>query len=441
VASAATPREATAARFSQLSPPDGVTVVTWFAILLYVVPTDRRIEALGGAGAPAYLLALASLLWWAWHHIQKPADSGQQQVQWVRVAAFLFVGACLASYAKAAVTALPAADTSVADLGLVRVAALVGILLVANDAITSEERFMVLIRRLTLFAGLYATLGLFQFFTGMSVVDTWQIPGLSGPGEAGIGARAGFVRSAATATHPLEYAVVLTMMLPFCLTVAIRDRSRSSFLRWFPVAVITLSTVLSVTRSALLAMAVVYLVLLPSWPPAVRRAAGALLALGAVAVYVAVPGMAGTIVGMFTNSDSSVASRTESYDDAMQFFLVSPFVGRGFGTFLPSYRILDNQYLVSAVEIGIVGLLALLGIIVSAIAVAYFSSRINAAEPMKAMGLALVASMLAGSLNFALFDEFAFPQACGTVFMVAGLCGAYANIRRNADTPLTSGLP
>ena len=92
-------------------------------------------------------------------------------------------------------------------------------------------------------------------------------------------------------------------------------------------------------------------------------------------------------------------------------------------------------------EIGIVGLLALLGIIVSAMAVAYFSSRINAAEPMKAMGLALVASMLAGSLNFALFDEFAFPQACGTVFMVAGLCGAYANIRRNADTPLTSGLP
>ena len=54
---------------------------------------------------------------------------------------------------------------------------------------------------------------------------------------------------------------------------------------------------------------------------------------------------------------------------------------------------------------------------------------------MKAMGLALVASMLAGSLNFALFDAFAFPQACGTVFMVAGLCGAYANIRRNPAVP------
>ncbi|MGO4192036.1 O-antigen ligase family protein [Arthrobacter sp. YAF17] len=438
MASAATPREMTAARSSQLSPPDGVTVLTCFAVLLYLVPADRRIEALGGAGAPAYLVALVALLWWAWHHLQKPAASGRQQLQWVRVAAFLFVGACLASYAKAALTALPAADISVADLGLVRIAALVGILLVANDAIGSEDRFMVLIRRLTLFAGLYATLGLFQFFTGMSIVDTWQIPGLSGPGENGIGARSGFVRSAATATHPLEYAVVLTMMLPFCLTVAIRDRSRPAFLRWFPVAVITLSTVLSVTRSALLAMAAVYLVLFPSWPPVVRRAAGATLALGAVAVYVAVPGMAGTILGMFSANDSSITSRTDSYDEAIQFFLVSPFVGRGFGTFLPAYRILDNQYLVSAVEIGIVGVLALLAIVFSAMAAAYSSRRLYAEEPMKAMGLALVASMLAGSLNFALFDAFAFPQACGTVFMVAGLCGAYANIGRNPAMP--SGL-
>jgi len=294
---------------------------------------------------------------------------------------------------------------------------------------------MVLVRRLTLFAGLYATLGLLQFVTGMNIVDTWQFPGLSGSGDTGIGARAGFVRSAATATHPLEYAVVLTMMLPFCLTVAIRDRSRSAFLRWFPVAVITLSTVLSVTRSALLAMAAVYLVLLPSWPPKVRRAAGAALALGAVAVYVAVPGMAGAILGMFSTNDPSVTSRTDSYDEAMQFFLVSPFVGRGFGTFLPSYRILDNQYLLSAVEIGIVGVLALIAVVASAMAAAYFSRRVHAGEPMKAMGLALVASMLAGSLNFALFDAFAFPQACGTVFMVAGLCGAYANIGRNPAVP------
>jgi hypothetical protein len=49
----------------QLNRPDAVTVITWYAILLYVVPSDRRIEALGGAGSPAYILAIVALLWWA----------------------------------------------------------------------------------------------------------------------------------------------------------------------------------------------------------------------------------------------------------------------------------------------------------------------------------------------------------------------------------------
>jgi hypothetical protein len=431
--------ELVGAKFAQLKGPDAVTVITWYAILLYVVPTDRRIEALGGAGSLAYLLAIVALLWWAWHRIQSPAAVGRQDVQWVRAAAFIFVGACVASYSKSALMALPSSDISVADLGLIRVGALVGILLLANDGITSEERFMVLVRRLTLFAGLYAGLGLVQFFTGVNIVDTWQIPGLSA-GNTGIGARAGFVRSAATAAHPLEYAVVLTMMLPFCLTAAIYDESRSAFLRWFPVVAVTLSSVLSVTRSAFIALAAVFLILLPSWPPVTRRTMGFVMALGAVAVYVAVPGMAGTVLGMFTSSDSSVTSRTDSYDDALSFLVVSPFFGRGFGTFLPPYRILDNQYLLTSVEIGLVGIATLLAVIVSAMAVANSARRHGKGQPMHAMGLALVASMLAGGLSFALFDAFAFPQACGTLFMVAGICGAYANLQRNGakmtDGPL-----
>ncbi|MCX6499112.1 MAG: O-antigen ligase family protein [Arthrobacter sp.] len=427
------------AKFGQLKGPDAVTVITWYAVLLYVVPADRRIEALGGAGSPAYLLAIVALLWWAWHRSQRPAGVGRQDIQWVRTAAFVFVAACVASYTKSALTALPYSDVSVADLGLIRVGALVGILLVANDGITSEERFMVLVRRLTMFAGLYAGLGLVQFFTGLNIVDTWQIPGLSVSGNIGIGARAGFVRAAATAAHPLEYAVVLSMMLPFCLTVAIYDRSRSAFLRWLPVAAITLSSVLSVSRSALISLAAVFLILVPSWAPAIRRSVGFVMALGAVAVYVAVPGMAGTIVGMFSGSDSSVMSRTDSYDDAVSFFLVSPFFGRGFGTFLPAYRILDNQYLGSSIEIGLVGLSSLLAVIVSAMAVAGFARRHGSEQPMRPMGLALVASMVAGGLGFAFFDAFAFPQACGTLFLVAGICGAYANLQRT-DAAITGRL-
>jgi O-antigen ligase len=316
----------------------------------------------------------------------------------------------------------------VADLGLVRVAALVGIFLVANDGITTEFRFLELARRLTWLGGLYGLLGLLQFFSGTSFVDAWQIPGLTASPDAGIGARYGFVRAVATASHPLEYSVVLTMLLPFCLALAIYDRSSSWLLRWAPVGLITVSSALSVTRSALLAMVAIFVVLLPSWPKQVRITLGAMLAIGSVAIYVAIPGMAGTILGMFSSSDASITSRTDSYDTAADFLMISPFLGRGFGTFMPAYRILDNQYLLSAIEIGLIGLTALVFVIVAAMVVPLSLRRRWSRQPMKAMGIALFASMLAGGLILAFFDAFAFPQACGTLFMVAGICGAYANI-------------
>ncbi len=411
---------------------DAVTVLTLYLVVLLVVPSDRRVAALGGAGAPAGLFALASLLWWCWHHIQHPHAAWTRRFQPVRTAMFVYCAAVAASYATASLSALPATDISVADMGLLRVAAFAGILLVANDGVPSGERFLVLIRRLCLLAGLYAGLGLVQFFSGVSIVDSIQIPGLTSSAVGGTEARAGFIRADATAMHPLEYAMVLVMALPFCLTVALYDKKRSAFLRWFPVAAIALSSVLSVTRSALLGLVAVVLVLMPTWPRAARRGMMAAFAVVIVGVYVAVPGMMGTIVGMFSGGSSSVSSRTSSYDTVVGFVELSPFFGRGFGTFLPSYRILDNQYLSAAIETGLVGIIALLLVIACAGAVAFAGSRREPDPLLKHLGTALLASTIGGGLLTAFFDCFAFPQACGMLFLVLGLCGAYWNLTRNS---------
>lgn len=412
------------------SKPDAVSILTLFALLLYVVPSDRRVEALGGAGTPATLLALCSLLWWVWHHLNRPSNLLGSRVQLVRTAAIFFAAAVIASYARSAMMALPAVDRSVSDMGLLRVAALVGILLVANDGIPNSERFLTLVRRLATIGGLYALLGLVQFFTKQSLVDLIQIPGMVSSGGAGIDARAGFARAESTASHPLEYALVMTALLPFCLTLAIHDRSRGAVVRWFPVLAIMLSSVLSVTRSALIGLAVVFIMLFPSWPTRMKIGIGISMAAGAAVLYVAVPGMAGTIVGMFSGNDTSVSSRTDSYSSVVQFSQVSPIFGRGFGTFLPAYRILDNQYLGTIIELGFVGLVALAAIIVSASMAAIGGRRGHESEPMHAMGLALFASIVSTALLFAFFDAFSFPQACNTLFLIAGLCGAYWNLGR-----------
>lgn len=194
-------------------------------------------------------------------------------------------------------------------------------------------------------------------------------------------------------------------------------------------AVITFSSVLSVTRSALIGVAAVFVVLFPSWPGGIRKGVAIMMGIGGVIVYFAVPGMAGTIIGMFAGDDTSVSSRTSSYDAVLEFVAVSPFFGRGFGTFLPSYRILDNQYLVSLIEIGFVGLVAILAVFATSLTTAFRARRHYRDDVMKGMGMALVASMVAGGLLSAFYDCFAFPQACNLIFFMAGLCGAYMNIR------------
>ena len=72
------------------------------------------------------------------------------------------------------------------------------------------------------------------------------------------------------------------------------------------------------------------------------------------------PNLFGSIVGLFAGApeDPSITSRTDSFDLPVEFIAPQPLFGRGLGTFLPKYRIFDNQYLVLLVTIGIVGTLA-----------------------------------------------------------------------------------
>lgn len=407
--------------------PDAVTVLTIYILLLLCIPSDRKIDALGGAGSPATIFALVSLVWWCWDRIQRPRPRLQPTNQPLRGAAVLFLGSVFVSYGVSSTMALPVTEGSVADMGILRVVAFAGVLLVANDGIPSHERLLTLLRRCCLLAGFYASLGIAQFATGLSFVDRIPLPGLSQSAGDGIDIRSGFVRPEATAMHPLEYAVVLTMLLPLCLTFAIHDRQRSALLRWFPVAAIATSAALSVTRSALVGMVVVVLILFPTWPAAVRAKLGACLVLGAAAIYLMIPGMAGTVLGLFSGGDTSVSSRTDSYGTALSFMEISPWFGRGYGTFLPSYRILDNQYLSLAIEIGVVGLAAVLLVLVLAMVLAAMSGKRHKDSLSRSLGLALFAAMAGGALLTAFFDSFSFSQAGSLLFFVAGLCGAYWN--------------
>lgn len=413
----------------KLQSPDTTTVLTIYLFLLVAVPSDRGIGPLGGAGSLSTIFGLGMLLWWIWHQVRHQRPNEFRRVQPVRMAFVVFVLAGLASYTVAALSSLPFPDQNASNLVLLNIASYAGVLLLANDGINGRERFLVLLRRISMAGGLYAALGLVQFFTGHNIVDSIQIPGLASGGTGGVDTRGDFVRPESTARHALEYAAVLSMVLPIALTMAIRESKRAMFLRWFPVVAIFMAAFLSVTRSALLGIVAVLLVLIPTWEPAIRKMAAWAALGGAVVMYALVPGLAGTILGMFSGNDPSVDSRTDSFAVVGGYLGISPIFGRGLGTMGPQYRIFDNQYIGFIIEIGLVGAAAFILMVLTAM-VATFLRRRAPDQLIGSLGPALSAAVLAGALLSAFFDSFHFPQAVGMLFLMIGLCGAHWNIRQ-----------
>ncbi len=414
---------------------DAVSVLTLYLVLLLAVPAPLVFAPLGGAGSPSAMLAVVCLLWWCVDRLQRPrALTGFAPV---RVAGIGFLVAVLLAYAHAMGTVIPFLEVSPADSALLRALGLVGILLLAHDGVTSRARLETMVSRIVVAGGLVALLGVIQFVTKKPWVDQISIPGLTQDTEIwGVVSRSGLARPSATATSPIEFGVVLTTTLPLAVTFALYAKTRR-WVYWGATFAIALAVLLALSRTALIGAVVGLVVVGTGWSNRVRVRALAVAAALLVGVYVMIPGLLGTLTSLFTgfSGDPSIRSRTGSYDVAFAFVGRSPWLGRGFGTFLPTYWILDNQYLLLLVECGVVGLLALLLLVATSTAVSWSSIPAGRRGMPRELPRALAASVLAGALSFMFFDAFSFPQSAGLFFLVMGLCGAQWRLARRDRAP------
>jgi O-antigen ligase len=136
--------------------------------------------------------------------------------------------------------------------------------------------------------------------------------------------------------------------------------------------------------------------------------------------------MIGTLFGLFTvgTEDPSISSRTNGYTTAFGMISQHLLVGRGFGTFLPAYVIVDNQYLGILVELGITGLVAFVLVVLAGLFCAWQARRLATNESLRHMSQAVLASVAAGAVAFGFFDAFSFPMAAGLLFLLLGVSGA-----------------
>jgi hypothetical protein len=254
-----------------------------------------------------------------------------------------------------------------------------------------------------------------------------KIPGLKVNGDLqAVLARAGRARPSGTALHPLELGTTLAICLGLAIAVAIFDRGWSPFRRYGAVCVIALGIPLSISRSAVVSALIVGVFWFAAAEPRARlRGACVSMGFGAV-IFVLSPGLLGVFRSLFlgVGSDSSVSMRTDDYSAVAPYIRRSPLVGRGPGTFLPKFRVLDNQWLLTLVDRGLLGVagMAVYFIVIGTLGVAVRRTHGDALSQALGQGLIGVSAVVIWAAST--FDYFSFPMTGAFSALMLGIAGA-----------------
>jgi O-antigen ligase len=422
------------------SPPGlatrAVPLLTIYVILLTFIPSALVLAPLGGAGSPATLLAFALLGWYVllWVHPRFALYRGHQPT---RLAAAIFTCVFVAAYVSANRHTLDTTAQNGSDRDMICLAGWMAVLLLASDGIEGWDQLRTLLRRVVACVSAIAALGIAQFVTGFNLATYVVIPGLSRQvAFEDLGTRDGLNRPSATTAQPLELAAVLALALPLALHQARYAAPGERFRRWLQVALIGVALPLTISRSAVLGLTVIVLMLVPTWPKRERRRAIPVALGGAAAVWVAVPSLVPLLYQLFatTGAESSSTSRLDAYSSAGPFITAHPWLGEGFGTFLPqTYFFVDDQYLTSLIETGMLGLLVLLTLFGLGCYLARTARRSCADEKTRDLLQCLAVSVVTVALSFFTFDALGFATFSGMTFLLLGcIAAAWRLIRTGA---------
>ncbi|MFJ3905514.1 O-antigen ligase family protein [Streptomyces sp. NPDC090025] len=424
-------------------PLDAVDVLTGYLGLALFLPSNLALPALGGAGTPANVFALLGLFWylatWCAGRIA-PAPRTRSMRTVILVVSVVVLMSYIANQDRIS----SQKEILAADRGLIVLLVWVSLVVLATAGIQDRERLNVLLRRLVVMGSVVAALGMYDFFTGTNVADMLRIPGLnSSVASVAVLDRGSFTRPRSLTAHPLEFSGMLAILLPFAIWHAF-DPARaylSKFKRWAPVVLLGGGLPLTVSRTSIIGVVVVVLVMVPRWKPQRRWTAIGIL-FGSVAVFkVLVPGLIGTITGLFSgslnNADSSTQARTIKYPKIYEYFLQDPVFGRGFGTFTPErYFFTDNQYLLTLAELGALGVACLLLLGLAGVHNGGAVRRLARTESDRELGQAFFASAMVAMVIGATFDTLSFPMFAGVFFLLLGLGGSCLGfVQREAAEP------
>lgn len=416
-----------------LSARDGCSVLTLVVVLLLLVPQPYvLVGPLKSLGNPAVLVAMGALAIWAASRVLNMSTA--VELHPVRWALLLFTIAATAAFAAGMVRDLTSGERASMDRVVFQHLALLGVALLAVDELGSRERITTLLQRLVLVGGVTGVIGILEFaYAGFDYRQLMLLPGLTTNTDPVSQSRSGFDRVAAGASHPIEFSVVTSALVPLALHFALHAESR----RWrFALALVALlaATPMSVSRSGFITLAVGLIIYAVALSHRGRFNALVLGLIGLAAFRAMVPGLLGTVRGLFRDvgTDPSIAGRTDDYQAIPALMDGHWWWGRGLGTFVPDvYFILDNQYLAALLQGGMVGLGAFVVLLVVGLCVARGVRRRATDAAMRSLGQALTATIAALAVSALVFDSLSFRQSGFLLFLVIGCAGALWSLVRH----------
>lgn len=418
---------------------DGVTLLCVYCGVLFILPSHLVVAAIPLALAPSMLVGMGlGLLWFCAQFVSTVGMAKGRSL--VRTSVFLFGLSQLATYGFATFGYLPSDELNATDRSVITIMGAMVVGIFAVDSLRGLSRIDKLLRVVVYGCTFVAVIGLIQFFVGIDPTHYLVIPGLREVGDVRtLLERSIFRRPSGTAGHPIEFGVVCAIAVPLNAHYAFRARThgRRSWPWWTSLVIVAIGAMVSLSRSAILGLLAAGLVLLPTWPA--KRQLHAIVAtlLFTVVMRLFVPGLIGTLISLFSNlsGDPSIQHRTEDYARAGVQIAQHPWLGRGFGTYLPEkYGPLDNQYLGTLVENGIAGLAALILVLIAGAYAAVQIRRYTRDPVLKDLAQTLLASLSVIMVADATYDAFGFIMATGMCFLLVGVCGAlWRSIKANPN--------
>jgi O-antigen ligase len=409
-------------------------LVTAFMAVTVLIPSYLTLQGLGAAGSPATIVGVVALAWWILSRLGS-GHSYSRGRQPIRIGVYLFVGTIILSYAAAFSREITAIEASGANRGMLEMFGLAGIALLTADGIKDRQALDALARRLVFWMTILGLIGLYQFVTKSSLDNFFNLlPGFRRGIEPSLAYRGGFVRIEGTADSPIEFGVVLAACLPLAVHFAMQAPRAKRVWRWIVVAIFALAIPLSLSRGGIVGLAIAFVVMFIGWRARQRIAAVVVAVLSAVALHAVVPRLLGTVEGYFKNAgqDSSVIHRQQDLQRSEYLLRSSLWFGRGIGTFIPQevtpanqpLYSLDNQYLGSLIETGVVGLTGVILLMLIGFCSALGVRRRSTDASTRELALALAASSLVIAFGFYVLDVFSFTIVSGVMFVLLGLTGA-----------------